>query len=208
MAWATLSIPPFSRKFARLGHRFDELSKRDRFLRTGTKFLISIPAYPYGLLWVISRHFAVQSSCPLYPRKRTFAVGPSMSAVPIADIALSYSITSSARASSEGGTVSRAPWRSMAVRCMSALDIRRRERNVCYGPIADITRLIRSRHRRVRAMSAGTVRPSILAIVVLMNSSNLSDCTTGKSAGLAPLKDAAGINADLTPSGRNVQLRN
>jgi hypothetical protein len=47
MAWATLSIPPF-RKFARLGHRFDELSKRDRFLRTDTMFLISIPAYPQG----------------------------------------------------------------------------------------------------------------------------------------------------------------
>ena len=48
MAWATLPIPPFSRKFARLGNRFDELSKRDRFLRTGTMFLISIPAYPQG----------------------------------------------------------------------------------------------------------------------------------------------------------------
>ena len=67
MAWATLSIPPFSRKFARLGHRFDELSKRDRFLRTGTKFLISIPAYPYGLLWVISRHFAVQNAMSALP---------------------------------------------------------------------------------------------------------------------------------------------
>src|SRR5262245_54261055 len=34
---------------------------------------------------------------------------------------------------------------------------------------------------------SGTVRPSILAVEALMTSSNLLDCTTGKSAGLAPL---------------------
>src|SRR5262249_6306240 len=33
----------------------------------------------------------------------------------------------------------------------------------------------------------GTVRPSILAVGPLMASSNLLDCTTGKSAGFAPL---------------------
>src|SRR5262249_14215689 len=35
---------------------------------------------------------------------------------------------------------------------------------------------------------AGTVRPSILVILVLMTKSNLVDCTTGRSAGLAPLR--------------------
>src|SRR5262245_20680935 len=35
---------------------------------------------------------------------------------------------------------------------------------------------------------AGTVRPSIVAVSALMTSSNLVDCTTGKSAGLAPLR--------------------
>src|SRR5262249_19567968 len=35
---------------------------------------------------------------------------------------------------------------------------------------------------------AGTVRPSIVAVWALMISSNLVDCTTGKSAGLAPLR--------------------
>src|SRR6516165_2597510 len=34
----------------------------------------------------------------------------------------------------------------------------------------------------------GTVRPSILAVCALMTSSNLVDCMTGKSAGLAPLR--------------------
>src|SRR5262245_26424824 len=34
---------------------------------------------------------------------------------------------------------------------------------------------------------SGTVRPSILAVEALMTSSNLLDCTTGKSAGFAPL---------------------
>ena len=31
-------------------------------------------------LWVISRHFAVQSACPLYPQKRTFGAAVEMSA--------------------------------------------------------------------------------------------------------------------------------
>ncbi len=33
----------------------------------------------------------------------------------------------------------------------------------------------------------GTVRPSVLAVWALMTSSNLLDCTTGNSAGLARL---------------------
>jgi hypothetical protein len=40
-----------------------------------------------------------------------------------------------------------------------------------------------------RASSVGgTVRPSTLAVWWLMTSSNLLDCTTGKSTGLAPLR--------------------
>src|SRR5262249_33660631 len=35
---------------------------------------------------------------------------------------------------------------------------------------------------------SGTEMPSILAVSTLMTSSNLLDCTTGKSAGLAPLR--------------------
>jgi hypothetical protein len=35
---------------------------------------------------------------------------------------------------------------------------------------------------------SGIVRPSILAVSALMTSSNLLDCTTGKSVGLAPLR--------------------
>src|SRR5262245_38766630 len=35
---------------------------------------------------------------------------------------------------------------------------------------------------------SSTVRPSILAVEVLMTSSNLVDCTTGRSAGFAPLR--------------------
>src|SRR5262245_27787375 len=35
---------------------------------------------------------------------------------------------------------------------------------------------------------SGTVRASILAVEALMTSSNLLDCTTGKSAGFAPLR--------------------
>src|SRR5215471_6878122 len=36
--------------------------------------------------------------------------------------------------------------------------------------------------------AAGTVRPSILAVWALMTSSNLVDCSTGRSAGLTPLR--------------------
>ena len=35
---------------------------------------------------------------------------------------------------------------------------------------------------------SGTVRPSIRAVEALMTSSNLLACTTGRSAGLAPLR--------------------
>ena len=48
--------------------------------------------------------------------------------------------------------------------------------------------LIRSPRRRGRAASAARSRPSILAVWALMTSSNLLDCTTGRSAGLAPLR--------------------
>ncbi len=40
----------------------------------------------------------------------------------------------------------------------------------------------------VASSLSGTVRPSILAVGTLMTSSNLVDCTTGKSAGFAPLR--------------------
>src|SRR5262245_4473397 len=40
----------------------------------------------------------------------------------------------------------------------------------------------------VASKDAGMVRPSILAVEALMTNSNLLDCTTGKSAGFAPLR--------------------
>ncbi len=40
----------------------------------------------------------------------------------------------------------------------------------------------------VASSLSGTVRPSILAVETLMTNSNLVDCTTGRSAGLAPLR--------------------
>src|SRR5262245_19224392 len=40
----------------------------------------------------------------------------------------------------------------------------------------------------VASSLSGTVRPSILAVEALITSSNLLDCTTGKSAGFAPLR--------------------
>jgi hypothetical protein len=86
----------------------------------------------------------------------------------------------------------------------------RYERHVRFGPFA--TDLLRPSNPPVSAMSCreqmqqhrsqtysitssarassvgGTVRPSILAVSALMTSSNLLACTTGNSAGLAPLR--------------------
>jgi hypothetical protein len=42
------------------------------------------------------------------------------------------------------------------------------------------------------------VRSSIRAVEALMTSSYLLDCTTGRSAGFAPFKDAADQGAGLT----------
>src|SRR5262245_31061200 len=50
---------------------------------------------------------------------------------------------------------------------------------------------------------SGTVRPSILAVEALMTSSNLLDCTTGKSAGFAPLS----IRPAYTPMWRYASTR-
>src|SRR5215472_5089944 len=50
---------------------------------------------------------------------------------------------------------------------------------------------------------SGTVRPSILAVEALMTSSNLLDCTTGKSAGFAPLR----IRPVYTPMWRYATTR-
>ena len=47
---------------------------------------------------------------------------------------------------------------------------------------------IRSPRRRGRAASAARSRPSALAVLRLMTSSNLVGCTTGRSAGFAPLR--------------------
>ena len=37
-------------------------------------------------------------------------------------------------------------------------------------------------------IDGGTVRPSAFAVLTLMTSSNVVGCTTGRSAGLAPLR--------------------
>ena len=54
-----------------------------------------------------------------------------------------------------------------------------------------------SRTSSARArMEGGTVRPSALAVLRLITSSNLVGCSTGRSAGGA-LEDLSGVNSDL-----------
>ena len=68
------------------------------------------------------------------------------------------------------------------VRPMSALppkaDILRRSKGRCYSITSSA----------IEITPGGMVRPSALAVVMLMTKSNLFDCSTGSSAGLAPLR--------------------
>src|SRR5215813_9979438 len=55
----------------------------------------------------------------------------------------------------------------------------------------------------VASSEGGTVRPSARAVGMLMTKSNLVDCTTGRSAGLAPLR----MRAVYSPVIRNASGR-
>src|SRR3954451_10406600 len=70
---------------------------------------------------------------------------------------------------------------------------------VCDSPVlghtaaAPLTSVIKSRAHSITSSAVasrdgGTLRPSILAVSALMTSSNFEDCTTGRSAGLGPLR--------------------
>jgi len=73
---------------------------------------------------------------------------------------------------------------------MSALppkaDICGATRDVRFGPKADIVYSITS--SALASSVAGTARPKIRAVWALITSSNLFDCKTGRSDGLAPAK--------------------
>ena len=58
-------------------------------------------------------------------------------------------------------------------------------------------RFIRSPRRRGRAASAGLSRPSALAVLRLMTSSNLVGCIDRQVGGLGALENPAGVDADL-----------
>ena len=76
-------------------------------------------------------------------------------------------------------------------RHLAALLRARRQRPRRAAPPSSVmnSRRLHSITSSARASSVGgTSRPSILAVSALMTSSNLVDCTTGRSAGLAPLR--------------------
>ena len=60
--------------------------------------------------------------------------------------------------------------------------------DVCFVPQADIAPFTRSPRRRARAALAELSRPSALAVLRLITSSNFVGCSTGRSAGLAPFR--------------------
>ena len=73
--------------------------------------------------------------------------------------------------------------------------------HVCFVPKADSCTAANTNRYSITLSArerseGGTVRPSALAVFILIVSSNLVDACTGRSAGLAPLKDAAAIDAD------------
>ena len=61
-----------------------------------------------------------------------------------------------------------------------------------YVPIADVSRCSKPSGYSITSSAtlstlSGTLRPSIVAVWALMTNSNLFDCTTSRSAGMAPL---------------------
>jgi hypothetical protein len=83
------------------------------------------------------------------------------------------------------------------VRPMSALppiaDIAERDLDVRFVPKADVLRCGEERRYSITSSAvasslSGTAKPSALAVLRLMTSSNLVGCSTGNSAGLAPRK--------------------
>jgi hypothetical protein len=72
-------------------------------------------------------------------------------------------------------------------------DIGRRGRQVRSVPQPDSCTATKQHHYSITSSAVasnvgGTVRPSILAVSALITSSNLLDCTTGRSPGLEPLR--------------------
>jgi hypothetical protein len=70
-------------------------------------------------------------------------------------------------------------------------------RHAHFVPLGDLSRCSEVRDKTLRysitssaveSSVGGTVRPSSLAVCTLITSSNLLDCMTGRSAGLAPLR--------------------
>src|SRR5262249_14358185 len=85
---------------------------------------------------------------------------------------------------------------------MSALppktDMVQQDRDVCLVPKADILRSSKEGRYSITSSAScwslsGTSRPSVLAVLRLMTSSNLVGCSTGNSAGLAPCMTLATI---------------
>src|SRR5215471_10384946 len=63
-----------------------------------------------------------------------------------------------------------------------------RSRHVRFVPIADIARCYSITSSASNCRELGTSMPSALAVCRLMTNSNLVDCMTGRSAGLAPFR--------------------
>src|SRR5262249_12777026 len=85
----------------------------------------------------------------------------------------------------------------LRARCQRQCDSRAAEQRDELAPPHSIT------SSAATSSLSGTVRPSILAVEALMTSSNLLDCTTGKSAALAPLS----IRPVYTPMWRYASTR-
>ena len=98
-------------------------------------------------LWIKSGHVRCKTECPLRAKSGHRDT---------------YSITSLARVTSDGGTVRQGQKRTLLRYSITS--------------------------SAMESTLAGMVRPSALAVVRLMTNSNLVVCSTGRSAGLAPLR--------------------
>ena len=71
---------------------------------------------------------------------------------------------------------------------MKSRRLTRPSRRFRTKPDSDIRQIYSITSSTVASSCAGTSRPSALAVCMLMTNSNLVDCTTGRSAGFAPLR--------------------
>jgi hypothetical protein len=79
-------------------------------------------------------------------------------------------------------------WRKRWERCYEECEQRGLDYHRMFASLEEADAYLKMRKDLSHAYHIGTVMPSVFAVLRLMTSSNLLDCTTGKSPGFSPLR--------------------